>query len=88
MPMFSDHPTRVVVAGRFSDDGRLGDLICGLVAAGYRLETVIPLGSGERLFEYDAVLRFRGAGALAAARSAVEAIPGARLAGAFIAKDD
>jgi len=86
--IFSDNPTRVVVAGRFDDDGRLGDLVGNVIAAGFRLETIIPLSSGERLFEYDAVVRFRGAGTLAAVRSAVEAIPGARLAGAFIAKDD
>jgi len=87
-PLFSDKPTRVVVAGRFDDDGRLGDVIAKVMAAGFRLETVIPLASSEHLFEYDTVLRFRGAGTLSAVRSAVEAVPGARLAGAFIAKDE
>jgi prephenate dehydratase len=87
-PLFNENPTRVVVAGRFDDDGRLGDVIGNVIAAGFRLESVIPLASSERLFEYDVVVRFRGAGALRAVRSAVEAVPGARLAGAFIAKDE
>jgi len=86
-PLFSERPTRLVIAGRFRDDGRVGDIVCNLAAAGFRLETIVPLASGERIFEYDAVLRFRGAGPLAAARSAVEMAPGARLAGAFIAKE-
>ena len=86
--LFHENPTRVIVAGRFRDDGRMGDVISGVAAAGFRLETIVPLPTGERIFEYDAVLRFHGAGPLAAARSAAESIPGVRLAGAFIAKED
>lgn len=86
-PLFSEAPTRVVVAGRFSDDGRLTDVVCALAAVGYRLDTVFTSPSGQRLFEYDDVLRFSGAGRLAELRSAVAPIRDARLAGAFVAKE-
>jgi prephenate dehydratase len=86
-PILNDAPTRVVVAGRFDDGGRLSDVICGLAGVGFHLETVFNVASGKRLFEYDFVLRFGGSGSLAAVKSAVEAVPGARLAGAFVVKD-
>ncbi len=86
-PIFSDAPTRVVAAGRFRDDGRLTDVICALAGVGFRLDTIITLPTGERLFEYDDVLRFTGAGRLSDVRSAVAGVPGVRLAGAFIAKE-
>lgn len=85
--VFSERPSRVVVAGRFHDDGALTDVICGLAQAGFRLETVFDRASGTRLFEYDYVLRFGGAGRLDAVRAAVARVPGARLAGAYAVKD-
>lgn len=87
-PIFQESPTRVLVAGRFDDDGRLGDVICRVAATGFHLETIVPLATGERIFEYDAVLRFHGSGSLTAVRSSIEAVRGARLAGAFIAMDE
>lgn len=86
-PLFSESPSRVVVAGRFDDRGLLADLICGLAGVGFRLETVFNSAGGRRLFEYDYVMRFGGAGPLAAVKAAVAAIDGARLAGAFVVKD-
>jgi prephenate dehydratase len=86
-PIFSETPSRVVVAGRFHDDGRLTDVICGLAGVGFRLETVFDSASGQRLFEYDYVLRFGGSGQLAAVKAAVAAVTGARLAGAFVVKE-
>jgi prephenate dehydratase len=86
-PIFSATPARVIVAGRFHDDGKLTAVICGLQSAGYTLETIFTAASGQRLFEYDYVMRFRGAGALAQVEAAVSSVPGARLAGAFDVKE-
>lgn len=85
--LFHDAPTRVVVAGRFHDDGRLTDVVGALAGVGFRLDTIITLPTGKRLFEYDDVLRFTGAGRLSGVQSAVAGIQGVRLAGAFIAKE-
>ncbi len=86
-PIFSQTPVRVVVAGRFHDDGRLTSVISALGGAGYALETIFTSPSGTRLFEYDYVMRFRGTGKLSAAEAAVAGVPGARLAGAFDVKE-
>ncbi len=84
---FSESPTRVVVAGRFGPDGALTDIVTGLAQAGYRLHTVSTQPSGENLFEYDYVLRFLGAGSLAAVNEALARVPAARLAGAYEVRD-
>ncbi len=85
-PIFSPEPSRVLVAGRFHDDGKLTTIIGGLAGAGYLLETIFTSASGKRLFEYDYVMRFRGSGRLAAVQAAVASVSGARLAGAFDVK--
>lgn len=85
-PRFDDQPTRVVVAGRFADDGQLSGLICAMANAGYTLQTICAQASGKALYEYDDVLRFRGAGTLAAVRAALGGFKAARLAGAFLAR--
>src|SRR3954453_10148975 len=82
-PLFSDTPTRVLVAGRFGADGALTELVTGLDQAGYRLHTISTHPSGEQLYEYDYVLRFVGAGTLGAVRQALARVPAARLAGAY-----
>jgi len=82
--IFDDAPTRLVVAGRFGDDGRLSALIVALAGAGYTLATVCTMPTGEALFEYDYVLRLRGAGTLQAVQAALAPYPSARLAGAFV----
>jgi prephenate dehydratase len=80
---FSDTPTRLVVAGRFGDDGQLTKLIGALADAGYVLQTASSRASGKALYEYDYALRFRGEGKLAAVQAAVAPFKSARLAGAF-----
>lgn len=84
-PVFADAPTRLVVAGRFGDDGRLSALIAALAAAGFTVATVSSMASGRALFEYDYVMRLSGKGTLAAVRAAIAPFNTARLAGAFIA---
>lgn len=81
--VFSDRPTRLVVAGRFGDDGKLSGLIGALAAAGYTVATISSMATGRALFEYDYVLRFRGTGTLAAVEAAIAPYTTARLAGAF-----
>jgi prephenate dehydratase len=86
-PLFSAAPTRVLVAGRIGADGSLTDLVTGLAQAGYRLHTVSAVPSGKTLYEYDYVLRFVGAGTLAAVQEALRRVPAARLAGAYEARE-
>jgi len=84
---FSETPTRVVVAGRFGGDGQLSKLIGALAGAGFLLQTVSSKASGKALYEYDYLLRLRGAGKLGAVRAAVAPFRSARLAGAFEARE-
>jgi prephenate dehydratase len=86
-PLFSLSPTRVLVAGRFGADGTLTDVVLGLAQAGYRLHTVSTSPSHQQLYEYDYVLRFVGAGSLAAVQAALARTPAARLAGAYEARE-
>ena len=85
-PCYSDLPTRVVVAGRLGGQGELGDVIGRLTDNGYRLRTVYSRPGGQRLFEYDYVLAFSGAGERGAVEQALAAFPTLRLAGAFAAR--
>ena len=82
-PMFSDSPTRLVVAGRFQGDGALGELIVSFSQQGFALQTIYGQASGETLFEYDYVVRLSGVGSLAAVQSVLERFTNARLVGAF-----
>lgn len=84
---FSDAPTRVVVTGRFGDDGQLSKLIGALASAGYLLQTISSKASGKALYEYDYMLRFSGAGKLDAVCAAMAPFKSARLAGAFEARE-
>jgi len=86
-PYFSAMPTRVLVTGRLGADGTLTDVALGLAQAGYRLQTVSTCPSTQQLYEYDYVLRFVGAGTLAAVQAALARIPAARLAGAYEARE-
>jgi prephenate dehydratase len=85
-PQFGEFPTRVIVAGRLTGDGELGDVIARLTGIGYRLRTVYSRPSGQRLFEYDYVLAFVGAGERGAVERALAPFPTLRLAGAFAAR--
>ena len=80
---FSDTPQRLVVAGRFDDKSDLSGLIGALAAQGFRLQTTYQVASGQRLYEYDYVLRFAGQGNLSEVLRALSGFPPARLAGAF-----
>jgi prephenate dehydratase len=86
-PFFSATPKRLVVAGRFGDEGplrgKLSALISSLGEAGYVLQTVCSQPSGEALFEYDYLMRLRGEGRLQTVREIIGRFPSARLAGAF-----
>ncbi len=86
-PLFSDKPTRLVVAARFGDDGQPGRLICALEQVGYSLQTVSTGAGGKALYQYDYVLRFRGEGKLEEVRSALAPFQPARLAGAFESRE-
>lgn len=81
--VFSDNPTRLVVTGRFHDDGTLSPLIGALFALGFTLQTTYQAPSGKKLYEYDYTLRFAGKGTLASVQQALAPFPAARLAGAF-----
>lgn len=82
--VFSDAPTRLVVAGRIRGDGTLSNVIDAVQRQGFRLETVIPLATGERLFEYDYALRFAGSGTVDGIERALAPFPSVRLAGAYV----
>jgi prephenate dehydratase len=86
-PLFSDKPTRVVVAGRFADDGQLSRLIGALEQVGYLLQTISSATSGKALYQYDYVLRFRGEGKLEEVQSTLAPFKSARLAGAFESRE-
>jgi prephenate dehydratase len=85
-PHYADVPTRVVVAGRLTGAGDLGDVINRLTALGPRLRTVYAQPSGQHLYEYDYVLAFDGAAERRAAEAVLTAYPSLRLAGAFVAR--
>ncbi len=85
--LYSENPSRLVVAGRFDGGGGLTDLVGALARIGLRLQTVYAQPSGRHLYEYDYVLRFAGRGALAAVQETVARFPAARLAGAFEARE-
>jgi len=89
-PLFSEAPTRLVVTGRFGDEGetrgQLSALVCKLANKGYVVQTISSQGSGEALYEFDYVLRFRGTGTLEEVRAALAPFRSARLAGAFEAR--
>lgn len=86
-PLFSESPTRLVVAGRFGETDQLGDTVCLLAEAGYKLATVFAGASRRKLFEYDYAMRFAGSGNLPAVKSALKKVTSARLAGAFEARE-
>lgn len=86
-PLFSENPTRVVVAGRFKADGRLTGLVQALAGAGFGLGGTFTMPSRKLLYEYDHALRFSGTGSLSAVKNAVAGFGEARLAGAFEARE-
>lgn len=60
-PRFSPRPTVVLLSGRLS---AVSDVVNELAAAGFGLRSVLAAPSGRRLFEYDYLLAFSGAGDL------------------------
>jgi prephenate dehydratase len=84
-PELATRPDTLVVSGRFDPDVPLGDVVAGLHAAGARLVTAFARPSGTALFEYDHVLRFRGAVELDEVERQLAVVPTARLVGAYTA---
>jgi prephenate dehydratase len=85
--LFADAPNRLVIAGRFADEGTIGRIIGAIGENGYHLQAVYNEPTGLRLYEYDWVLRFGGKGRLSDVKDAVGSFPGARLAGAYQVRD-
>lgn len=83
---FDPRPNRVVVAGRFGDGGDFSACISALRDAGFLVQSVFPLATGERLFEYDYSICLSGDGSLSAVQLAIARFPEARLAGAYISR--
>ncbi len=86
-PRFCESPTRLVIAARFREDSGMSDLIRAIAEAGFALQAVFPRASGEALYEYDYLFRFRGAGSLESVRAVLARFHSARLAGAWEARD-
>lgn len=86
-PLFSDKPDRLLLTGRFGDDGQLAALIGSMAEAGYFLRTACARTIGEKLYDYNYMLRFAGAGALADIRQRLTHFPSLRLAGAWEVRD-
>jgi prephenate dehydratase len=85
--LFSETPDRLVVTGRFNDGGAVGRISAALAECGYDLRSVFTKASGQRLYEYDYLLWFGGAGALSAIETTLAGFAGARLSGAYTVKD-
>jgi prephenate dehydratase len=83
----SDKPDRLVIGGRFNENGQLGRLIESMAKVGFRPSTIYPHASGQALFEYDYVIRFLGSGTRAAVEEALTTIDNARLIGAMEARE-
>ena len=84
LPRFSNAPERVVVAARCGDDGKLGELIAAVGAAGYALRTAgaFPVNHGVSVYDY--LLTFGGTGTLKAVENALAGFANARLTGAYV----
>lgn len=83
LPHFSATPDRVVIAARCGADGKLGELIAAVRAAGFGLRTSAAFAVNRGISVYDYLLSFGGAGALSSVEQAIAAFEGTRLAGAF-----
>ncbi len=82
-PILSEAPNRLVVTARCGSDGSLGDLIAGVLAAGFRLRAVGSFAVNQGCGNYDYVLQFGGQGTRAAVEGVIKRFAGVRLAGAF-----
>ena len=82
---FEPEPTILFVAGRFTDDCKLGRVVSAVGDQGYALTNVAPYASEGGLLEFDCLLRFRGAGRLKSVQEALADFDEVRLAGAIAA---
>jgi hypothetical protein len=82
-PHFNEHPTHVIVSGRFVGDGQLGDAIAAIAKLGYQLRYVYPQPTQKAIFEYDCLVSFLGSGDLRAIQREVSAFPSGRVVGAM-----
>lgn len=86
--LFSERPNRVVIAGRFGLGGRFSDAVSAMRDAGFFVQSVFPLATGNKLFEYDYTICFSGDGALSTIQAALAPFEEARLAGAYFSLED
>lgn len=88
LTLFTARPNRVIVTGRFdADAGAIGKIVVGLAEAGFKLRSTFAKASGQRLYEYDYLLWFGGAGELRSVQDVVAGVAGSRLAGAYEARE-
>jgi hypothetical protein len=83
IPLLDPSPTLLIVTGRFSGDGQLGDTVTLLQRAGFTLLTMSAKVTGQELFQSDCVLRFGGKGTLQSVQTALKPATHVRLAGAI-----
>jgi prephenate dehydratase len=81
--LLSLEPATIFVSLRARDNGDLGRLVSRLAAVGYVLSTISVHPTEARLLEFDYLVRLHGTGCIAEIHAAVQATPGARLAGAI-----
>ena len=90
-PIFSDTPNRLVITARCGPNGELGELITGILGAGFRLRTMGSFAVNQGVYIYDYVMTFAGSGSpvsIAAIEATLKRFPSARLAGAFNQADE
>lgn len=86
-PRFEERPNRVLLVGRFGNDGRLAAAIAAMAAIGLCLRTACPRATGHAVYEYDYLLRFAGQASLQQIEDRVRACGGLRLAGAWTVRE-
>jgi prephenate dehydratase len=82
-PILSDKPNRLVVTARCGPGGELGELISGILAAGFRLRTMGSFAVNHGAYNYDYIMTFAGQGTRTAVETVIQRFKSARLAGAF-----
>jgi prephenate dehydratase len=82
-PRFSEAPERLAIAWRCGEGSPLTAFIGVIAETGFALQAIYPRSTGQGLYEYDYVFRFRGAGRLDDVCAALARYPSTRLAGAW-----
>lgn len=87
-PVPDPRPTRLVVTARLGEDGGLGRLIADLSRAGFETWAAHARPSGLTLGEQDYLLKLSGSGDLDAVRARIAQHATARLAGAWVPREE